>query len=78
MRTWRESIASAMMRNNDSVDNIVAKTVTDAEMDEPVEDGHGNINSIAFTIWTRNHVYFSVCYGDNETIGHVRRNPVDE
>lgn len=75
--TWRESIASVMKRNKDSVDNIVAKTVTDAELDTLIGDSDSGFNRISFIIWTHTNVYFSVIGNGNEWIGHVPRNPVD-
>lgn len=47
-------------------------------MDYDFDDGYGGINGPFFTAWTKDKVYFPICYDGAEWIGNVPRNPCNE
>lgn len=75
MATWRELISSALTDSNESWDDVVYCTLSDAQLDREFNDDWGGIEGDAFTMWTSNHVYFPVCYDGAEWVGSVPRNP---
>lgn len=68
-------IGNALKENGESWASVEANTMTKAEMEKKFDEGYGEINGIPFTIWTRDKVYFPVCYDGEEWVGCVSRNP---
>lgn len=75
---WREMIVEAMGEAGETMDDMVATTLTDAEMDAEFDRGFGGSEGCAFTLWTANRVYFPVVYDGSEWVGSVPRNPCPE
>jgi hypothetical protein len=75
MATWRELLVLGMEGRNDSFDNIVSNTMTDAEMDKKFDNGYGVSQGCSFTVWTKSAVYFPLVYDGAEWVGSVSRNP---
>lgn len=44
-------------------------------LDYLFNDDYGYEEGVPFTLWTKNKVYFPVCYDGNEWVGSVSRNP---
>lgn len=75
MDTWRELITEAMSAHGESFQNVVSCTLTEAQLDEEFDAGHGSTEGSPFTLWTANRVYFPICYDGAEWVGSVSRNP---
>jgi len=76
--TWRELISEEMKSKDDSWDNVVAKTISDVDLDEKFYSGYGAEQGKPFTLWTKARVYFPVCYDGAEWCGSVPRDPGEE
>lgn len=88
MNTWRNMITDAM-GSDDSFDNVVGEVAgsfrgEDYQFDKPpavswldeeFEDGFGWPAGCHFTLWTKDYVYFPVCYDGAESVGRAPRNP---
>ena len=72
---WREMIIGEFIENNDSFANIESSTMTDQEMNEEFDNGYGGTEGKPFTLWTKEFVYFPICYDGAEWVGSVSRNP---
>lgn len=46
-------------------------------LDVEFDDGYGGTEGPAFTLWTKDNVYFPVCYDGAEWVCSVPRNPCD-
>ena len=75
MTCWRELISCAMERHGDAWGNVEFNTMDDSAMDRQFNDDYGATQGCAFTVWTRDYVYFPLCYDGAEWAGSVRRNP---
>ena len=75
MRSWKVMISLEMKDFKDSWDNVVSSTMTDQESLEEFDTGYGGTNGCSFTVWTKDRVYFPVCYDGAEWVGSVSRNP---
>lgn len=73
--TWRKQIEAAMKKRNESFNDMQAITLTEAELDEDFDNWYGSEEGKPFTAWTKNTVYFPVCYDGAEWVGSVSRNP---
>lgn len=75
MENWKAMLDEALKENGEVWDDVEANTMTEAEMDEAFDAGYGGTEGIAFTVWTKNSVYFPICYDGAEWVGRVSRNP---
>ena len=73
--TWRKEIDIALKERNESFDSVVCCTLSEEELDYQFNDGFGWPNGLPFTLWTREFVYFPVCYDGAEWVGSVSRHP---
>jgi hypothetical protein len=76
--TWRKSITEAMAARHETWADVVAHTLTAAELDEEFDAGFGVECGKPFTLWTKRHVYFPIAYDGLESVGSVPRDPSDE
>lgn len=89
MATWRELITQEMKINdecwNDVIDFVLEQN-TDGHYDEEnldkepsldanFDNGYGCAEGCYFQLWTKNNVYFPVCYDGSEFCGSASRNP---
>lgn len=74
-RERRKDIANALAENDETWDDVEAHTLTDEQLDREFDNGYGCTEGDAFTVWTKNHVYFPICYDGAEWVGFVSRNP---
>ena len=76
MTTWRKLISEAFDNNKESWDDVVSICPEKTHwLDYWFDDDYGSIEGESFTIWTKNNVYFPVCYDGSEWVGSVSRNP---
>ena len=62
MVTWKNLISQVMDHFNESFDDVESCTLNDEELNIEFNDGYGVEKGKQFTIWTKNRVYFPVCY----------------
>ena len=78
MATWRELILDEMKENSETWHDLIACTLSTAELDEEFDCGYGLSEGKPFTLWTRKRVYFPVVYDGSEWVGSVPRNPCNK
>jgi hypothetical protein len=78
MTTWRELIGRHLAELGLTLDDLIANTLTDAEMDVCFDSSYGVPEGVPFTAWTKNRVLFPITYDGAEWVGSVPRNPCDE
>ena len=72
---WREIIFSELIRNDESWYDVVYCTLTEEQLDKVFDDRSGCAEGEAFTVWTKNRVYFPTQYDGAESCASVSRNP---
>ena len=75
--TWRKEIELAMHKVEDSFENMEHSTLTCEELDKPFDDCFGGTHGEPFTLWTKDFVYFPLCYEGAEWAGSAPRWPCD-
>jgi hypothetical protein len=75
MNNWKEMLLDAMWERGETLADIEANTMTDEEMNKEFDSGYGGTEGVSFTVWTKNTVYFPICYDGAEWVGSVSRNP---
>lgn len=75
MATWQKLIAEAMQEHGETFEDVVCSTLRPEQITEAFYDGYGVEQGCQFTLWTRNRVYFPACYGGDEWVASVSRNP---
>jgi len=75
MTTWRKLLVEEMELHGETLVDIESNTMSNEEMDKEFDNGYGGPEGIPFTIWTKNRVYFPICYDGAEWVGSVSRNP---
>ena len=76
--SWRKGLAEALQANGESFEHLVGNTMSDAEMDVEFYDGYGAGGGCAFTVWTKDRVYFPAVYDGATWVANVPRNPCGE
>ena len=76
--TWRELITIEMRECGELFDDIESSTLTDEQLDTKFDNGYGGSQGCAFTVWTKNHVYFPAVYDGAEWVACVPRHPNGE
>ena len=72
---WKETLEKRMAYNGESWGDVEANTLTEQAMVREFDCGFGGVEGTPFTLWTKNHVYFPICYDGAEWVGSVSRNP---
>ena len=72
---WKKLISEEMANRGESFDDVESNTLTDDEMLIQFNNGYGSTEGKPFTVWTKNTVYFPICYDGSEWVGSVSRNP---
>lgn len=75
MTTWKNELNEALNERGESWADVEANTMTEEDMERQFNDGYGGTEGCAFTVWTKNSVYFPICYDGAEWVGSVARNP---
>jgi hypothetical protein len=73
--TWRELITIEMRERGELFEDIESSTLTDEQLDTKFDNGYGGSQGCAFTVWTKNHVYFPAVYDGAEWVACVPRHP---
>ncbi len=76
--TWRELITIEMRECGELFEDIESSTLTDEQLDTKFDNGYGGSQGCAFTVWTKNHVYFPAVYDGAEWVACVPRHPNGE
>lgn len=76
MECWRGLITEEMSRHDgETWAEVVACTLTDAELSDLFHIGYGAPQGKPFTLWTTKRVYFPASYDGLEWCASVSRNP---
>ena len=75
MTNWRTELTRQFKLNGETWADVVANTLTEAELDIEFDSGYGIAEGVPFTLWTKNYVYFPVQYDGAEMACAVPRNP---
>ena len=75
MSTWKAMLQSAMQERGETLADIQANTLSEADMLIEFDCGFGGTEGVPFTAWTANTVYFPICYDGAEWVGSVSRHP---
>jgi hypothetical protein len=75
MTNWKELIEGAFRDTNETWNDVVSNTMTDEQMSKPFDAGYGGHEGCAFTMWTKERVYFPLVYDGAEWVGSAPRNP---
>ena len=75
MRNWKEMIQEAMAERGETLADLEANTLTEADMNEEFDSGYGGTEGAPFTAWSAKTVYFPICYDGAEWVGSVSRHP---
>lgn len=75
MTNWKIMLGEALEDNGESWEDIEENTMTEEDMMKNFDDDFGTTNGCPFTVWTKNTVYFPICYDGAEWVGSVSRNP---
>lgn len=78
LTSWGEELIEALKLNGETRKDIEAMTLTPEQLTERFDPGYGGKEGCAFTVWTKNYVYFPAIYGGSEWIDSVARNPNGE
>ena len=72
--SWREMFVEEFEETGDNFENTVI-TLSQEELDVKFDSGYGATEGQEFTAWSKDWVYFPICYDGSEWIGRVSRNP---
>lgn len=76
MGNWKAMLGEVLKQNGETWEDVEANTMTEEEMAKNFNAGYGGTEGCHFTVWTKNRVYFPLCYdGGSEWVGSVSRNP---
>lgn len=73
--SWKELFEDKFKDTGDSWENVESSTLTEEQLNTRFDCGYGGIEGDFFTVWTKDQVYFPICYDGAEWIGSVSRNP---
>lgn len=89
MATWRKLIQQVMAINGDQWGNIEMANIgandnvftfeggtPDPSWNREFDNGHGIEEGDHFIVWTKNYIYFPVCYDGGEWVESIPRNPI--
>ena len=75
MTSFRKLLLKEMEAHGETFINVIAKTISDKQLDIEFDDDLGCIEGIPFTIWTDKRVYFPVAYDGDQDVASVARFP---
>ena len=73
---WKELFEETFPLTKDKLSDLVM-TLNMKELEERFDSGYGGAEGRPFTAWSKDWVYFPVCYDGSEWIGFVPRNPCE-
>jgi len=74
MTTWRKEIEEKMIENNEAWRDVEFYRAN-GSLDEEFDGGYGGEEGCHFVLWTKNFVYFPLCYDGSEWAGCAPRHP---
>lgn len=75
MSTWKKMLEYAMKKRGETLAELEATTLTEADMVKEFDSSYGEVKGVPFTAWSAKTVYFPVCYDGAEWVGSVSRHP---
>ena len=78
MSNWKTMLTEELNNNGESWSDVEQNTMNEEEMCKEFDSGYGGVEGCPFTVWTKESVYFPVCYDGAEWVGRVSRNPDDK
>ncbi|MFY8062193.1 MAG: hypothetical protein ACOVN2_00650 [Usitatibacteraceae bacterium] len=75
MSTWKEMLKNAMKKRGETLAELEATTLTEADMVKEFDSSYGLVEGVPFTAWSAKTVYFPACYDGAEWVGSVSRHP---
>ena len=78
MSNWKEMLETRMAENGESWDDVEASALAEQDRALELNRGVGGVEGAPLTLWTKNHVYFPICYICDDGaawVGSVSRNP---
>ena len=75
MTNWHNLITEEMEDQKETWEDVISCTLDDIELDRSFDNGYGGPEGKPFTLWTKNRVYFPICYDGVEWVGSASRNP---
>ena len=75
MGAWKEMLKNAMKKRGETLAELEATTLTEADMVKEFDSSYGLVKGVPFTAWSAKTVYFPVCYDGAEWVGSVSRHP---
>lgn len=73
--SYRQDLTQELAKNGETWADVESHTLTETQLDELFDHGYGGSYGAAFTLWTKNHVYFPAVYDGAEWIEFVPRHP---
>lgn len=86
--SWRELLTGALESHSETWADIISivggpnreygdqdEVVPDNWLDVTFDSSYGGTEGHAFTAWTKDWVYFPICYDGSEWVGWAPRNP---
>lgn len=75
MTTWEKLLTETMEERGETLADLEATTLTEADLKREFRGGYGGTEGVPFTAWTAKTVYFPICYDGSEWVGSVSRHP---
>ena len=72
---YRQDLTKKLAENGETWADVESHTLTETQLYEFFDHGYGCANGAAFTLWTKNNVYFPAVYDGAEWIAFVPRHP---
>lgn len=78
--TWRQLIEDERRSNKDEspIQDWAPKGQEEDVFNKPFDNGYGGPEGSPFVVWSRDYVYFPICYDGAEWCGSAPRNPPHE
>lgn len=73
MSNWRKLLGEELKKQGETEKDIIQGSCSLSDIDYDFR-----FTDEAFTYWTKDRVYFPVCYDNYRWVGSVPRNPCDE
>lgn len=74
--SWRELIIECLEKTRDKFEHLQF-VIDEGELDRKFDNGFGGEEGAPFTAWSKDFVYFPICYDGSEWVGYAPRNPCD-
>ncbi len=75
MTNWKKEMNQALKKRKETWNDVEQCTLSKGDLVKEFDGGYGHECGTPFTVWTKNTVYFPICYDGSEWCGNVARNP---